>query len=385
METLVLGWYIIAETGDAFQTGLIGALRFGGTLLAPFYGVMADRVNRRNMLVGMRLVFAAQSAVMMALALTGVIQPWHAFVLAFLAGLIRQAEQVVRQSLIADTVPRESIMNAAGLARTTQDLSRIAGSFLGAGLLSGLGLGQAYIGVTCFFTASALLALGITLKEGQQTLAKASPVENLRTGVAYMRRDRTIVAVMFLAFLVNLTTFPLTNGLMPVVAKEVYGLGPNGLASLIAVSSAGALAGSMALASLSARAGRADRMMMAGIVLWHVTLLAFVFTDRLGLALAVLAVHGAMMSVSMVAMSTLLLETTAAEFRGRVMGVRMLAVYGLPMGLLLGGWLSNVWDVQAALLVLAIVGLLMTAAALVLWPELWRSRTGVAARGRRGN
>ncbi len=372
METLVLGWYVLAETGSAFQTGMIGALRFGGTLLAPLYGVMADRIDRRRMLVGMRLLFAVQAAVLMALALSGVIQPWHAFVISGVGGLVRQGEQVVRQSLIADTVPRRSLMNAAGLARTTQDLSRIAGSFLGASLLSGLGLGQAYIGVTVFFLASAVLALGITLRGDIPRRAGESTLGNLRAGVAYVRSDSTIVAIMFLAFLVNFTVFPLTNGLMPVVAKEVYGLGPTGLAALTVAGSAGALVASLSLAAFS-RSRRPERLMLAGIFLWHLTQLAFSQVDGLGLGYLVLAANGMMMSVAMIAMSTLLLDVTAAEFRGRVMGVRMLAVYGLPMGLLLGGYLSERYGVQTATLLLGAVGTGLTLCSLAIWPALWRS------------
>lgn len=372
METLVLGWYIVAETGSAFQTGLVGALRFGGTLVAPVYGVMADRINRRNMLIGMRLIFALQAALIMGLALSGAIRPWHVFAIAGLSGLVRQAEQVVRQSLIADTVPRHSLMNATGLARTTQDLARIAGSFLGATLLAGLGLGQAYIGVTAFFLASALLALGITLHDRIPLMAGKSAVANLKSGVTYMRNDSTIVAIMFLAFLVNFTVFPLTNGLMPVVAKQVFNLGPTGLAALTASSAVGALAGSLGMSAF-VRTARPGRVMLAAIVAWHLTLLWFSQVHSLGLAYVVLAANGLMMSIAMVAMSTLLLEVTLAEFRGRVMGVRMLAVYGLPMGLLLGGALTEWSTVRTASLVLGLLGLGLMAGALLAWPRLWRS------------
>jgi MFS family permease len=372
METLVLGWYIVAETGSAFQTGLVGALRFGGTLVAPVYGVMADRINRRNMLVAMRLIFALQAALIMGLALSGAIRPWQVFVIAGLSGLARQAEQVLRQSLIADTVPRHSLMNATGLARTTEDIARIAGSFLGATLLASLGLGQAYIGVTVFFFASALLALGITLRDRVPAHVGETAMANLKSGVAYMRNDSTIMAIMFLAFVVNLTVFPLTNGLMPVVAKQVFNLGPTGLAALTAATAVGALAGSLGM-SASVRTARPGRLMLAAIVAWHLTLLWFSQIDSLGLAYFVLAANGLMTSISMVAMSTLLLGVTRAEFRGRVMGVRMLAVYGLPMGLLIGGALTEWSSIRTASLVLSVLGLVMVAASIVVWPRIWRS------------
>ena len=146
------------------------------------------------------------------------------------------------------------------------------------------------------------------------------------------------------------------------------------MATLTAVTAVGALVGSLAMAAVSSRAARPDRLMIVGIIAWHVTVLAFSQVHGLGLALLVLSLYGAAMSFSMVTMSTLLLETTEAEFRGRVMGVRMLAVYGLPMGLLLGGVLSDRYNVQTATLILGLIGIGMLVAALVAWPELWRKR-----------
>ncbi|HXI19209.1 MAG TPA: hypothetical protein VNM48_22815, partial [Chloroflexota bacterium] len=124
------------------------------------------------------------------------------------------------------------------------------------------------------------------------------------------------------------------------------------------------------------------------IVIWHVLLLVFVRIEGMGggvsalltavgipdlaLPLAVLAAYGAMTSGSMVTMSAVLLRTAEAEFRGRVMGVRMMAVYGLPMGLLLGGYLSERFGVLPALEGLGIVGLGLTVGAAFKWPELLR-------------
>src|SRR5215207_8915521 len=112
METLLLGWYVLVDTGSPFLVGLVGALRFGGTLLAPLYGVVADRVDRRTLLIVMRLLHALLAALIMALALTGSLQPWHAFAISAAGGLLRMGENVVRQSLIADVVPPGSLMNA---------------------------------------------------------------------------------------------------------------------------------------------------------------------------------------------------------------------------------------------------------------------------------
>jgi hypothetical protein len=166
---------------------------------------------------------------------------------------------------------------------------------------------------------------------------------------------------------------------MPVVARSVFGLGPTGLAALLAAASAGALAGSLALAALS-RLERPQRLMVLSIVAWHALLLAFTRVDGLGVAVGVLAVYGAMQSGSMITMSAVLLGTVDAEYRGRVMGVRMMAVYGMPMGLLLGGYLSERFGVLPALTGLGVLGLALTAAAALLWPSLLREGAGAPAR-----
>ncbi len=384
METLLLGWYVLVDTGSPFLVGLVGALRFGGTLLAPLYGVAADRFDRRRLLVGLRLFQGVQAGAVAILALASLLEPWHAFAISGIGGLVRNGENVVRQSLIADTVPRSTLMNAMSLSRLTMDGAKMAGSLAGAALLSRLGMGPAYAAVTACYLASAAFALGIAsptpesspaaTKPGSPTLQVESPFATLRSGFGYMRHQPAIVAIMFLAFLVNLTVFPLTNGLMPVVARDAFAFGPGGLALLLTAVSLGALAGSLALAAF-ARAPRPERTMLASIVLWHALLLVFTQVSRpdaLWPALLVLAVYGAATSGAMVTMSAVLLGTADVAFRGRVMGVRMMAVYGLPLGLLLGGYLSERFGVHHAMSTLAVLGLFLTALACLRWPALLR-------------
>jgi len=379
METLILGWYILVETDSPFLLGLLGAVRWGGTLLSPLYGVLADRVDRRRMLVGLRLIFGLQASALMALGLAGALHPWHVFVIAGMTGMIRMADNVVRQSLIADVVPARTLLNASGLGRTTQDLARIAGAFAGAGLFSLLGFGPAYVGVTAFYLASVLLVLGITVQGAAPRPSREPPVRALRRGAAYMMRRPVVMGVMCLAFLVNLTAFPLIMGLMPVLARDVFGLDQNGLARMVAATAGGALVGSVAVAGLG-RVARPERLMVAAIAVWYGLLLVLTRVGTMGAALPVLGLIGAVTSAAMITGMVVLLGTTAREFRGRIMGVRMLAVYGLPIGLLAGGFLSERYGVQDALAVFALAGLAGTVAAVLIWPSLVRGRRA----GRRG-
>ena len=186
-----------------------------------------------------------------------------------------------------------------------------------------------------------------------------------------MMRRPMVKGVMVLAFLVNLTAFPLTMGLMPVLARDVFGVDQNGLAQLVATTAGGALVGSVAVAGLG-RVARPERLMVAATVVWYVLLLAVSRAGTMGSALPLLGLTGAAMSAAMITGMVVLLGTTAREFRGRIMGVRMMAVYGLPIGLLLGGFLSERYGVQNAVAVFALAGIAGTVAIMLVWPSLVR-------------
>lgn len=369
METLILGWYVLVATDSPFLVGLLGALRFTGTLTAPLVGVLADRVSRKLMLMVLRAGAGLSALVLLILAATDAIQPWHVFVIAGASGLLRSSDNVLRQSLIADTVPRNLLMNASGLARTTQDSARIVGALLGATLLSKLGLGWAYVGVTAFYTFSVFLGLGISTIRSSAPIKHVNPITEMKQGVRYMIDSPVIQPIMFLAFLVNATAFPLTNGLLPVVARDVYGHDENGLAQMVAVFAIGALVGSMVMAAVvSSR--RPERFMMLTMVAWYLLLIVFAQTDSNAVGLPLLALIGASISFCMISMSVVLMTFTKFEMRGRVMGVRMLAVYGLPMGLVIGGWLIEQYGVPVAITGYAVGGLVAVALSVLKWPKL---------------
>ncbi len=369
METLILGWYVLVATDSPFLVGLLGALRFSGTLTAPVIGVIADRMSRRTLLIFLRAGSGVSALALLSLAAFDVLQPWHVFVIAGISGLLRPADNVLRQSLIADTVPRELLMNASGLARTTQDTARIVGALLGAALLSQLGLGWAYVGVTAFYTFSVLFGLGINAVRSKVPVKHVNPLAEMKQGMKYMIDSPVIQPIMFLAFLVNLTAFPLTNGLLPVVARDVFGHDENGLALMVAVFAIGALVGSLIMAAI-VHSRRPERFMMLTMVFWYVLLILFTRTDSDAIGLPLLALIGASISFCMISMSVVLLTFTKFEMRGRVMGVRMLAVYGLPMGLVIGGWLIEQYGVSATLTGYAVGGLVAVVISVIKWPKL---------------
>ena len=370
METLILSWFVLVETDSVLLTAAFSALAFTGTLLSPFFGVLADRIDRKTMLIGIRLIYLSLAATIMTLGLVGTVEPWQLFAVAAVSGLARPSDLVVRHSLIADTFAPEALPNAMGLSRITMDSARIAGALLGAGLLSTVGIGIAYGAVVGFYVTSILTATGISAPR-PRARADARPLKDLQLGFRYVCETPTILGIMCLAFLVNLTAFPITHGLLTVVARNVFGLDENGLARLVACYAVGALFGSLILAFF--QGSRPGRTTVVATLIWYSLLFAFgLMTQPLPATVIIVAI-GAAQSFSMISMSVLLLTTTHESLRGRVSGVRMLAVYGLPMGLIAGGTMIEIVGTHATFSVFTLTGITATLAIASRWRVLYDS------------
>ena len=192
MEVLILGWYILVETGSIVALTAFGSLMFVGTLVAPMFGVFGDRICHRNLLAGMRAVYAVLATTMMTLALTGLITPVYVFILASILGLVRPSDLGLRGALVASTMPHAYLVSAVSLSRTTMDTARIAGALTGAGMFAALGMGPAYVLIACLYLVSTILTLCIspasekTSTKAEAAIARASPWRDLSEGLAYI-------------------------------------------------------------------------------------------------------------------------------------------------------------------------------------------------------
>jgi predicted MFS family arabinose efflux permease len=339
MEMLVLGWYILVATGSVFFLTLFWALQYLGTLLAPVFGMAGDRLGQRRLLCLMRASYTLLAATVTLLAVADVLHPLQVFVVATLSGLIRPSDQAMRNALVAETMPAETLMATMGVSRTTADSARIAGALAGAGLFAAFGMAAVYAVIATFYGSGFLLTLGVARRRARPEAmggARPSLWRDLRDGLSYVWDTPCSLAAMWLAFLVNLTAFPLTSGLLPYVAREIYRIDQAGLGTLVASFAFGSLIGSIAV-SLAGRAIRPARMMLVFAGAWYAMLLVFAHMPGPASARPMLVVAGIAQSLSLVPMSVLLLNSAGERYRGRVMGVRMLAIYGVPIGLLVAG------------------------------------------------
>jgi len=384
METLILGWYILVETRSVVLLTIFSALQFFGSLFSPMFGAAADRIGHRTVLVLMRAAYGVLAAALMLLAFAGQLTPHWVLVIAFLSGLIRPSDMGMRTALMAQAMSPALLVAAMGISRTTSDSARIAGAIAGAGLFGAFGMGKAYIVVVAFYVLGCLLTLGaappqptgrtVTGPPGARAVGP-SLWRDLWDGLVYVWRTPRLLAMMWLAFLVNLTAFPLSNGLLPYVAKNVYGITQTGLGYLVASFAGGALCGSIAL-SLTRRTMHLERVMMLSSAAWYVLLLAFAQMRNPYAGALMLFGAGFAQSLSMVSMAVMLVRTAEERLRGRVMGARMLAIYSLPLGLIVAGFLVERIGFHSTATAYAVAGLLLTFAIALRWrSDIWQTRS----------
>jgi predicted MFS family arabinose efflux permease len=346
MEMLILGWYVLVESGSVVQLTVFGALMYVGTLLSPLLGTAGDRLGLRQVLAGMRATYALLAGIILLLSALGQLNPSWVLLIAFLVGLIKPSDIGLRTALVSASVPPAQLVAAMGISRTTQDSARIGGALAGAGFMASLGLTVAYAVIVALYLAGMVL----TLRSGRgtppvpaapslqapDTPRAASPWRDVLEGLQHVWHTPQLRAAMLLAALVNLCAFPLSGGLMPYIARDVFGLDQQGLGWMVASFAAGALTGSLTMSAFGVHL-RPARTMMAACTAWYLCLLGLALPMGAITAMGLYYAAGLNQSLSMIALSILLLRTSQPRFRGRVMGVRMLAIYTLPLGLLAAG------------------------------------------------
>jgi predicted MFS family arabinose efflux permease len=377
MEFLILGWYILVETGSVVILTIFGSLMYLGTLVAPMFGVFGDRIGQRNLLAGMRATYAVLATTMMTLALTGLIKPVFVFIIAAIFGLIRPSDLGVRGALVAAIMPQGYLVSAMSVSRTTMDSARIAGALTGAGVFAALGMGPAYVVIASLYVISTILTLCISPSENKSAveidkeIVRPSPWRDLSEGVAYIWNTPRMQAAMWVAFLVNLTAYPFTGNLLPYIARNVHHTDQTGLGYMSASFAFGALAASMVLSNIHGI--KLARLMVMSTAIWYVLLIVFANTLSMIGAIGCLMMAGFFQSFSMITLAVILLQTAGERFRGRVMGVRMMAIYSLPIGLLIAGPLIERVGFAPTMSLYAAIGLLCTLFIAVRWrDDLWR-------------
>jgi len=359
---------------------LFASLQYAGTLLAPTFGAIGHRIGNNRLFWLMRLAYAVLAASLALAAFADALSPAVLFAYAAAIGLVRPSDMAIRFTLIGETVPGASLMAASGIQRTTSDSARLAGYLSGAALFTLLGVEYTVLCIAVLYA----MGLAFTLRLPDSPTQAATPqngasamrthVTDLRDTVLHVIATPTLLAIMYLALLVNATAFPLINGLLPIVARDVFGSDQVGLSYLAAGFAAGALAGSITLSRLGSRVNPA-RAMMVSCITWYVLIVVFAHAPSLESGIVLMVLGGFAQSFCIVPMSVVLLHVAEQQFRSRIMGIRIMAVYGVPVGLLCAGPLIAHFGYPATATAYCLLGLACTGLALAIWHRpLWHQR-----------
>jgi hypothetical protein len=287
----------------------------------------------------------------------------------------------MRNTLIGETIPVPNRLGALAMSRATSDSARVGGALAGASLSTVLGIGLTYVFVTLFYVVSLALTFGVSRRmpvpgPGVMAPPPSVPVASgwgeLKAGLLRVARAPELLAMMLLAFLINLTAYPVSGGLLPYAAQRVYHVEATGLGLLVASFALGGLLASIMMV-VTGGPRHAERATLVGTAVWYALLLGFGHLETMTAGLITLFLAGFMQNVAMIAMTAVLLAAAGEGFRGRVMGVRMLAVYGLPLGLIGAGFLIDRIGYPATITISAALGLVCTGLIGLRWrASMWR-------------
>jgi MFS family permease len=357
MQGLAENWLVLSLTVSAFYLGLDAFLQQLPIMLFTLIGgVVADRHDRRLTLLASQWVQLATAAMLAALVYFGAIQIWHILVLSFVTGTAQSFGGPAYQSLIPSLVGKQDLTNAIALNSIQFNVARMVGPLLAGATLAAFkrwGVDDMTAFAVCFgLNALSFLVVIVSLMSlhiKHVPGAKAHKmVTELRQGLAYVRQERSIMALMVLGAATTFFGIPMLT-LLPVFAKDVFGSGVEGYSALLAFSGAGAVAGSMVVAWLSrfTHMGLGTLLVQACL---GVAVVLISFNRTLSMAYLLLFVSGVAMMIVMSCITSLVQLIAPNEMRGRVMSIYLVAFRGgMPLGSLASGYAASITSTPAVL------------------------------------
>jgi MFS family permease len=372
IEMLVSGWLMLELTNSAWAVALLGFFRAAALpALGVFAGVVADRVDRLNLVRTTQALNIGVPACLTTLVLTDAIAPWHLYLGTLLFGLSWAFDFPTRRALMSDLLPESKLVQGTVLDNLSMNTSKIIGPALGGVILALYGPAAGYGSLCLAYLTGCALLLRVRRPALSAERVTGSPLRNLLDGLAYVVRDRAILAVLVITIIMNCLVFP-HQQLLSVFARDIFHVGPVELGWLTAANGIGALAGLVLISRL--RGGGPHGWVFAiGSSVVAATLLAFALTGWFGLGLTLLILGGVGHAGFGTMQSAIILGQARPEMRGRALGALTLAIGASPFGALVMGALAEQHGAPFAVAVCAASALVTIALTLLLLPALRHS------------
>ncbi|CAN5155265.1 MFS transporter [soil metagenome] len=341
LQMVAEGWLVYDLSNSEFTLGLIRFLHtLPFTILTLVGGALADRLDKRSVLIATQSAAMLLAIVLASLVAFGAVAIWHVAVIGFLLGTANAVDVPVRQSLVVDLVGKRDLMNGIALNSSMFNAARVVGPAL-AGVLIGT------VGVAGCFALNAASFVAVLASYFLIRLPKKVAVpqrQSLRqaTGEAFRHVGRDPVLRSLVGLITVFSLFGWSYVvLMPVFARDVLGVGAGGFGLLMAANGAGAFCGAMALATLGDRFDR-RRLVFLGAFGLAAMLMVFTLSRNVWLSGSCLVLAGFFMIIFFATANTTVQLRSPDALRGRIMGIYMLAFVGLsPFGSLIAGALAR--------------------------------------------
>lgn len=349
MQTFAQAWLVYSMTNSAFLLGVDGFLSTGPMLLfSLFGGVIADRVERRKIMLLSQYLQMAFALILALLIYIHQIKVWHIFVMSFLTGSVQSFSGPAYASLLPLLVDRKDVPNAIAMNSMQFNLARVLGPALGGIVFGVWGPAACFTLNGISFIAVIIAYAMIVIPPVHEQSRPTGILHEMKEGFRFVIARRNLLLLTFLAFVGTFLGMPLFT-MLPVVAKSVFGLGPRGLSLLQADYGVGSVIGAIFVAS-SSYAAKKGKIALTMQLAFAVCLGVFGLSRNLPASLIIAFIAGACI-VGVVSLYSSLVQLMISDsMRGRVMSIFMLAFRGgMPLGNLAAGYVAQRWSISIAL------------------------------------
>jgi len=371
-DVVVIGWLTLILTDSAFMVGVVSACKMAGYIAAPFMGVIADRMDRRVLLIVASAVNLTVSVFMLVLFALGWLLLWHLIVLALASSVTWAIDNPARQALVADLVETQDLTNAIALNAVAVEITVVVGPALGGLLIPALGIGGAYGLIAAIYVLDLSVLLRMRSRRLPDHSVHESPARSLIAGFRYALGNHTVLVLLVIAFMLNLVAAPYRYTFLPLFARYVLDAGPTGYGMLTAGAGFGALVAGLWFVSLGNVKGK-GRLVVWSSFAWPLSLLLFAVSSSYYLSLALVFAAGFTQAIAWTVIAALMLSHTTESMRGRIMGLRTGVVIALPFGNFLAGATADQFGAPLALGAYSASAILIMLAIVLLAPKLYRS------------
>ena len=355
MQIVAQGWLIYRLSHSAFLLALDQFL--GGIpifLFSLIGGVVADRTERRKILLMSQYVQMASAGILTLLVTFGLVHVWHILCLSFVSGLAQAFGGPAYQALIPTLVDREDMPNAIALNSIQFNMAVTIGPALAGQALAKLGETWCF-GLNAISFLAPIISLSMIAARYLPATTTESMFSSLKQGIKFVRKQGSMEALTVLAFCMTALSMP-TRTYILVFVEDIFGRGPETYGNLLSLMGVGSICGSLAVAGIG-NMRRKGRFALTMLICLGIAISVFSFSKSLPLSYAMLMLVGASMMAVFATVTSLVQLITTNEMRGRVMSVYNCAFRGgMPMGNLVSGWLVPMFT---APIVLGVNGLLL--------------------------